>query len=48
MILNTISNSLVHAIQMKKITTAELNMARLEIENSMVAHAIDNADDIDV
>jgi len=47
-ILNALSNSLLDAIQMKKITIYELTIARLEIEKVVLSYAIKNADDSDI
>jgi DNA-binding FadR family transcriptional regulator len=47
-ILNTISNCLLDAILMGKITPTELMIARLEIEKTILKHVIDNADDLDI
>jgi DNA-binding FadR family transcriptional regulator len=47
-ILSALSNSLLDAIQMKKITISELTLARLEIEKVVLSHVIKNADDSDI
>lgn len=47
-ILNTLSNSLLDAIQMKKITICELTVARVEIEKVVLSYVIKNADDSDI
>ncbi|MBW2340343.1 MAG: FadR family transcriptional regulator [Deltaproteobacteria bacterium] len=47
-IFNTISNSFLDAFLMKKITTEELTIARLETEKGMLKYVIDNAKDSDI
>ena len=47
-ILNTISNSLLDALQMGRIKPTDLTIARLEIEKAMLNYAIHNADESDL
>ena len=47
-ILNTISNSFIDSFFMKKITTDELAVARLEAEKMMLGYVIRNADEEDI
>jgi DNA-binding FadR family transcriptional regulator len=46
-ILNTLSNSLFDAIQIKKITIDQLTVARLEIERVVLNHVFKNGEDSD-
>ena len=47
-ILNVISNRFLDAFLMKKITTEELTIARLETEKAMLHYVLNNADDSDI
>lgn len=47
-ILNTLSNSLIDAIQMRKITINELTIARVEIEKVVLNHVLQNVEDSDI
>lgn len=47
-IFDSIKNSYIDAIQMKSISITDLTFARLEIENVILAGAIDNADEKDM
>jgi len=47
-ILNTISSAFVDAVQMEKVGIDELTSARIEIERTVLKHAIENADEADI
>ncbi|MBE0598680.1 MAG: FadR family transcriptional regulator [Desulfuromonadales bacterium] len=47
-IADSIGNNILDAIQMGKIMTDELTVARVEIESVIVRHAVANADEIDL
>lgn len=46
--LASLSNSLIHAIQMKNVTIEELTLARLEIEKLVMPYVVENASEQDI